>query len=57
MKDGGALLPELRAVFAYFDRLDPITIAKMEREWGVEAKVLLEAARIAIVDDIIPLAE
>jgi hypothetical protein len=40
---------------AYFGRLDPITVAKMEREWGVETKVLLEAARVAIVDDVIPL--
>jgi hypothetical protein len=42
---------------AYLGRLDPVTVAKMEREWGVEAKVLLEAARIAIVDDVIPLAQ
>src|SRR5262249_39476008 len=41
---------------AYLDRLDPVTVAKMEHEWGVEAKVLLEAARVTIVDDIIPLA-
>jgi hypothetical protein len=40
---------------AYLGRLDPITVAKMEREWGVEAKTLLEAARVAIIDDVIPL--
>lgn len=40
---------------AYLGRLDPVTVARMEREWGVEAKALLEAARIAIVDDVIPL--
>jgi len=42
---------------AYLDRLDPITIAKMQHEWGVEAKLLLEAARVAIVDDVIPLTQ
>jgi hypothetical protein len=28
----------------------------MEREWGVQAKELLEAARVAVVDDVIPLS-
>lgn len=41
---------------AYFGRLEPVTVAKIEREWGVEAKMLLEAARVAIVDDVIPFA-
>jgi hypothetical protein len=27
----------------------------MEKEWGVEAKTLLEAARVATIDDVIPL--
>lgn len=39
----------------YLGRLDPVSVAKMEKEWGVEAKTLLEAARVAIVDDVIPL--
>jgi hypothetical protein len=41
---------------AYLDRLDAVTIARMEREWGVQAKELLEAARLAVVDDVIPLS-
>jgi hypothetical protein len=41
---------------AYLDRLDAVTIARMEREWGVQAKELLEAARVAVVDDVIPLS-
>jgi hypothetical protein len=40
---------------AYLGRLDPVTVAKMEREWGVEAKTLLEAARVGTIDDVIPL--
>lgn len=39
----------------YLGRLDPVSVAKMEKEWGVEAKALLEAARVAIIDDVIPL--
>ena len=41
---------------AYLGRLDAVTIARMEREWGVQAKELLEAARVAVVDDVIPLS-
>ena len=41
---------------AYLDRLDAVTIARMEREWGVQAKELLEAARVAVVDDVILLS-
>jgi len=38
---------------AYFGRLDPVTVARMEREWGVQAKALLEAVRVAVVDDVV----
>lgn len=41
---------------AYFSRLDPVSIAKMEREWGLEAKVLLEAAQVTTVDNVIALS-
>jgi hypothetical protein len=41
---------------AYLGRLDAVTIARIEREWGVQAKELLEAARVAVVDDVIPLS-
>jgi hypothetical protein len=41
---------------AYLGRLDAVTIARMEQEWGVQAKELLEAARVAVVDDVIPLS-
>jgi len=40
---------------AYLGRLDPLSIARMEKEWGMEAKALLEAARVAVIDDLIPL--
>jgi hypothetical protein len=39
----------------YLGRLDPVSVARMDKEWGVEAKTLLEAARVAIIDDVIPL--
>jgi hypothetical protein len=39
----------------YLGRLDPVSVARMDKEWGVEAKALLEAARVAIIDDVIPL--
>ncbi len=42
---------------AYLNRLDPITVARMERDWGVQAKMLLEAARVAVVDDVIHFSE
>jgi hypothetical protein len=42
---------------AYLSRLDPVTVARMEREWGLQAKILLEAARVAIVDDVIPFTQ
>lgn len=40
---------------AYLGRLDPLTIAKMEKEWGIAARALLEAARVAVVDELLPL--
>jgi hypothetical protein len=52
-KIGRELVRAIRG--AYLDRLDPISIARMEKEWGVEAKALLEAARVATIDDVIPL--
>lgn len=52
-KIGRQLVRAIRG--AYHGRLDSASIAKMEKEWGVEAKTLLEAARLAVVDDVIPL--
>jgi hypothetical protein len=52
-KIGRELVRAIRG--AYLGRLDPVSVAKMEKEWGVEAKALLEAAHVAIVDDVIPL--
>ena len=52
-KIGRELVRAIRG--AYLGRIDPVSVAKMEKEWGVEAKTLLEAARVAIVDDVIPL--
>jgi hypothetical protein len=40
---------------AYLGRLDRVTVARMDKEWGVAAKKLLEAARVATIDDVIPL--
>lgn len=52
-KIGRELVRAIRG--AYLGRLDPVSVARMEKEWGVEAKTLLEAARIATIDDVIPL--
>lgn len=52
-KIGRELVRAIRG--AYLGRLDPVSVAKMEKEWGVEAKALLEAARVAVIDDVIPL--
>lgn len=52
-KIGRELVRAIRG--AYLGRLDPVSVAKMEKEWGVEAKTLLDAARVAIIDDVIPL--
>lgn len=53
-KIGRALVRAIRG--AYLGRLDPVTVARMEQEWGIEVKKLLDAARVAIIDDVIPLA-
>lgn len=52
-KIGRQLVRAIRG--AYYGRLDSASVARMEKEWGVEAKKLLEAARLAVVDDVIPL--
>lgn len=52
---GRELVKAIRA--AYLARLDPVSLARMEREWGVQAAALLQAARLAVVDDVIPFAE
>jgi hypothetical protein len=52
-KIGRELVRAIRG--AYLGRLDPVSVAKMEKEWGVEAKALLEAARVAVIDEVIPL--
>ncbi|WP_263367962.1 hypothetical protein [Edaphobacter bradus] len=40
---------------AYLGRLEPRTVARLEKDWGIETRALLEAARVAIVDNLIPL--
>jgi hypothetical protein len=50
-KIGRALARAIRG--AYSGRLDPVTIARMERDWGVQTKTLLDAVRVAIVDDVV----
>lgn len=52
---GRELVKAIRGV--YLARLDPVSLARMEREWGVQAAALLQAARVAVVDDVIPFAE
>jgi len=52
-KIGRELVRAIRG--AYLGRLDPVSVARMDKEWGVEAKTLLEAARVATIDDVIPL--
>ena len=52
-KIGRELVRAIRG--AYLGRLDPVSVARMEKEWGVEAKALLEAAHVATLDDVIPL--
>ncbi len=49
-KVGRELVRAIRG--AYLGKLDPVSIAKMEKEWGVEAKALLEAARVAVIDHV-----
>jgi hypothetical protein len=52
-KIGRELVRAIRG--AYLGRLDPVTVARLEKEWGVEAKSLLEAARVVAIDEVIPL--
>lgn len=50
-KFGRALVRAIRA--AYLGRLDAATLRKIERDWGFNARQLVEGARIAIVDEVI----
>jgi hypothetical protein len=50
-KAGRKLARVIRA--AYLDRLDAVTLAKVEREWGFEIRRLLEAAHVGIVDEVV----
>ncbi len=38
---------------AYTGRLGPVTLARIEREWGVSVRLLVAAARIGIVDEVV----
>jgi hypothetical protein len=48
---GRSLVRAIRA--AYLGRLDAVTLRKMEREWGLDARQLIEGARIAVVDEVL----
>jgi hypothetical protein len=48
---GRGLARAIRA--AYLDRLDAPTLAKIERDWGLTARQLLQAARVATVDEVV----
>jgi len=50
-RDGRKLARVMRA--AYMNRLDAVTLAKVEREWGFEVRRLLEAARVGVVDEVV----
>jgi hypothetical protein len=50
-KFGRELARAVRA--AYLGRLDAPTQRKVERDWGLKVRQLLEGARVAIVDDVI----
>ncbi len=50
-KYGRQLSKVLRA--AHADKLDAITLAKVEREWGLDARALLQGTRVAIVDEVL----
>lgn len=49
-KAGRNLARVMRA--AYLNRLDAVTLARVEREWGFEVRRLLEAAHVGIVDEV-----
>ncbi len=50
MQAGRRLARVIRA--AYMNRLDAVTLARIEREWGFEVRQLLEAAHVGVVDEI-----
>lgn len=50
-KAGRNLARVMRA--AYLNRLDAVTLARVEREWGFEVRRLLEATHVGIVDEIV----
>jgi hypothetical protein len=50
-KAGRTLARVIRA--ARSNRLDATTLAHVERDWGLNARQLLQAARVAIVDEVI----
>jgi hypothetical protein len=50
-KAGRDLARVIRA--AYVNRLDAPTLARVERDWGLTARQLLQAARAVTVDEVI----
>lgn len=38
---------------AYSGRLDAVTLAKIERDWGFDARTLIQGARVATVDEVV----
>ncbi len=50
-KVGRALARAIRS--AYVGKLDGQSLAKIEREWGLSARNLVEGARVAVIDDIL----
>jgi hypothetical protein len=50
-KFGRALVRAVRA--AYLGRLDAVTLRKIERDWGINARQLVEGARVATVDEVV----
>lgn len=50
-KVGRDLARAIRA--AYVNRLDVPTLARIERDWGLSTRELVEAARVATVDDVL----
>ena len=50
-REGRRLARVMRA--AYMNRLDAVTLAKVEREWGFEVRQLLESAHVGVVDEVL----
>ena len=50
-REGRRLARVMRA--AYMNRLDAVTLAKVEREWGFEVRQLLETAHVGVVDEVL----